>query len=229
MSIHAIFEDDRPVLDVYADKTKYDLHTYLKYVIMCIDKYGYSKSNDEYSTKMVAYNAMRHFEYNASIFSDHSLVENIDIQYIDDLISKSLEWVINSEIDNKYMKSVKKIVKLGYVTVKTIGYAASIIATYNKMHNLINLNIDAVNLIDNKSLVGTMIHIDVERFVKLYTNYFTTNTIYMYKIIDTSGNTYLWKTKKYVDFPVNHIYAKVKNIVEYDNNSYIQLYYCKLS
>lgn len=229
MSIHAIFEDDRPVLDVYSDKTKYDLRTYLRYVIMCIDKYGYSKSNDEYSTKIIAYNVMRYFEYDISNFKDHSLVENINIQYIDDIVSKSLEWVDTYNLDNKYMQAVKKIVKQGYVTVKTIGYAASIIDSYNKLHNQTNINMKAITNSFNESLIGKMIHIDVKQFEKISTDWFKLNTVYVYQITDTTGRLYLWKTNKCIDCIVNHIYAKVKNIVEYNNTQCIQLYYCKLS
>lgn len=50
----------------------------------------------------------------------------------DDIAAKSIEWATTQSADSEYIHNLHAIIELGQVTWKTVGYAASIVACYQR-------------------------------------------------------------------------------------------------
>jgi hypothetical protein len=180
----------------------YDLMSVLVLSAACIAKWGWLSKGKAWELNNAYENAhyvstASHVEQNLDPDprmdeADKVYVEQEDI----DLAEKALAYF--KELDpenNDYLLNITKIVKIGYVPYKYIGYACSMVSTYNReMEKKIKAEKKAKENADcpssfqgvlNERLKGIRVVVTYKRY---FENDFGSNTLYAFK--DALGNVY---------------------------------------
>ena len=157
-----------------------------------------------------------------------------------ELAEKALNWVERQEVDNNYMHNLKTACNLEYTTYRNLGILTSLYPTYNR-----ELECQAEKAEQEKQralqqaseqnsthigIIGDRIEIDVYSFecVTSWENQFGVTRIY--KVVDTNGNVYTWKTSNFVEEEkVKKVKGTVKNHNEYRGIKQTEITRCKMA
>lgn len=166
-----------------------------------------------------AYEEMESSKYNPYTDENKQLAEN------------ALIWIKSQKPTNEYMRNLKAICCSEGVEAKYLGFAVSLIPTYLRAIEAQKKKEQEKKVIQNstyKYSVNERVTFEVTE-IKAVTSWFTQFGItYIYKILDTEGNVYIWKTTKSVENNIKKITGTVKELSEYNGIKQTVLTRCKL-
>lgn len=154
-----------------------------------------------------------------------------------ELAEKALAWVNSHEGDGNYMHNLKTACSLEYTAYRNLGILASLYPTYNReLENQAKkaeqerqraLQSESSTHIGN---VGDRIEIDV-RSIECVTSWDTEYGVTrIYKIVDTNGNVYTWKTSNCIfENEVSKVKGTVKSHNEYRGVKQTEITRCKVA
>lgn len=207
---------------------QYKMFDMLCFMAETIRLFGFVKSDEPDSTKERAYNY-----YCASNHSFSSLMKKREKQLIEEMEQKgfdaesesirhlaqqALTWLSEQDETSDYIHSLKIICGMEYIEAKHFGFLASLIPTYKKAMDKKKKQEAKVNL-SKSEYVGeikeriTIKIASVDVIASWATDYGYTS---IYRILDTDGNEYTWKTSKSISEDVKTLVATVKAHTEYN-------------
>jgi hypothetical protein len=153
-------------------------------------------------------------------------------------VSEALAWLDAQNEDNNYMHNLKTACSLEYTTYRNLGLLTSLFPTYNRelKYQAEKTEQERQNALKKASeqnsmyigSVGDRIEIDVQS-IECVTSWETQyGTTKIYKIVDTNGNVYTWKTSNYIG-EVSKIKGTVKNHNEYRGVKQTEITRCKVA
>lgn len=208
----------------------------MHYIAETIKHFGYVKSDDDRPTKQ---RAMEYYEVNHGMiggiyakliekFEDEmaSVSFNINSDYSKELVNNILTWIDNQTEDNNYFHNLKTVCSLEYITFDNFGLLASVFPVYDRKLEKEKQILEEQER-DKKSEyignVGDRITIRVEKF-KIVTTWETDYGLTkIFKIIDTNGNVYTWKTNGSIADNTKEIVGTVKAHNEYRRTKQTEL------
>ena len=208
----------------------------MHYIAETIKHFGYVKSDDDRPTKQ---RAMEYYEVNHGMiggiyakliekFEDEmaSVSFNINSDYSKELVNNILTWIDNQTEDNNYFHNLKTVCSLEYITFDNFGLLASVFPVYDRKLEKEKQILEEQEK-DKKSEyignVGDRITIRVEKF-KIVTTWETDYGLTkIFKIIDTNGNVYTWKTSGSIADNTKEIVGTVKAHNEYRGTKQTEL------
>jgi hypothetical protein len=208
----------------------FHIETFLAVTSACIRDHGWvskSKASTDGGTPTVEWVTHNLFKHAGSREKDLSTVENVDKE----LAKKAAEWAENisdEECDKSdYLYNIRAIARSGMVGVRVFGFAASIIAAYNRAHDIRTNSAHVGNVGERK--VFELIFQKCLYFDSMY------GTTAKYIFADIDGNILTWSTtsqpkeakvmkenKKYT------VQGTIKRHIEYKGTPQTELTRCKI-
>lgn len=146
-----------------------------------------------------------------------------------DKAKQAIEWILTQDESNNYMHNLITVCKMQYITHKELGILTSLASVYNK-----HLDIEMKKALECKSShsewmgeISKRITVDianVEVIASWETEFGYTK---VYKITDTKGNVYTWKTTGYIEGNAKQIIGTVKAHNDYRGIKQTELTRCK--
>lgn len=212
----------------------------MQYIAETIRHFGYIKTDDERPTKTrsLQYWKVNHGFY-TGLFSKigEELKEemlkvsfNHESDYSKELVKNVLKWINEQDENNNYFHNLKVITSLDYITFDKFGLLASVFPSYNKY--LVRKEEKEKKEAQEKVSVhvgdiGKRINVKVESF-NIVTSWDTMyGTTYIYKIVDTNGNIYTWKTSGGIADETKEIIGTVKAHNEFKGIKQTELTRCR--
>lgn len=210
--------------------TRYiDVKESLQYIAETIRHFGYVKSDDIRPTKQRAreyyevehgmlngyYDKERAKELRAEI---KSVSFNYDSEYAKKLTENVLKWIEEQEESNNYIHNLKTVCNLEYVSFDKFGLLASMFPTYDRQMIREKQKAEEKAQEQQSKYVGNIgdrITVQIADF-KVVTSWETNfGLTKIFKIIDTDGNIYTWKTSGGIADGTETIVGTVKAHNEY--------------
>lgn len=240
-SMHDVFEEaqEAPIGFSSWSAAYYDIRTILQYAAETIRHFGYSKTVDSwgnYNPDSTREMMTRFFEVGTGrtrfmtkevIRKIREEMDKVDFDADSDEATKMVEdaiaWIQVQEASNDYMHNLKVVTSLEAIDYSKFGILVSLFPTYDReiAFKAEQAEKEAKRKAERQSQwigeIGQRITIDVESVacVTSWTNCFdgyNESITYLYKIVDTKGNVYMWKTAKDLD----NVSKLVGTIKEYD-------------
>lgn len=232
----------------YGDRY-FPVKEFLLYVAETIKHFGYVRTQDSgRSTKDRAFDYYK-MEHGGRFLEkeEHRLKEemqsvsfNANAKSNFELVEKALDWLTSQSEDNNYMHNLKTACSLEYTTYRNLGVITSLFPTYNcdleyqaeKAEQERQRELERLN--EQKSMfigsVGDRIDIDVQS-IECVTSWETQyGYTRIYKIVDTNGNVYTWKTSNFVyEEDVKSVKGTVKSHNEYRGIKQTEITRCKVA
>ena len=222
-----------------------DRDTFLRYAVELVKKFGYTPSNFTGATRDKA------LDY-YSFFLEHA--RNKFVSYVEDEAAaihfepdseenfKKVEAIKKyfTELDDHsdYISNLKIICKMEYLSSRHLGYAASMVPTYNKAME----REEAARIREKKQKEesanseyqgkeGQRIEINISSMECVCSSDTMYGISFLYKMVDTQGNIYMWSTSNFIDDieTVNKVVGTVKNHQEYRGVKQTWMTRCKVS
>lgn len=226
----------------------YEVKEYLLYVAETIKHFGYVRTTDSgRSTRERAFDYYM-IEHNGRFFEKEeerlkeemrSVAFNATADGNSEAVEKALAWLNSQPEDNNYMHNLKTACSLEYTEYRNLGIITSLFPTYNRdlEHQAEKAEQEKQRALKQASeqnskhigTIGERIEIDVHSFecvTSWETQYGVTK---IYKIVDTNGNVYTWKTSNYVSEDVSKVKATVKSHNEYRGIKQTEITRCKVA
>ena len=225
----------------------YNVKEFLMYVAETIKHFGYVRTQDSgRSTKDRAFDYYK-LEHGGRFFDDAEkrLREEMRSVSFDansnaEFAENALAWLNTQEVDNNYMHNLKTACSLEYTAYRNLGILTSLYPTYNReleyqaekaeqerQRALQQASEQNSTYIGN---VGDRIEIVVHSFdcvTSWETQYGVTR---IYKIVDTNGNVYTWKTSNYISADeIVKVKGTVKSHTEYRGIKQTEITRCKVA
>lgn len=201
----------------------------LQYIAETIRHFGYVKSDDVRPTKQ---RAREYYEVEHGMLSGYydrkraeelrmemeSVSFNCDSEYAKDLTENVLKWIEEQEESTNYIHNLKTVCSLEYISFDKFGLLASMFPTYDKQ--LVREKQKAEEKAQEQQSeyvgnVGDRITIQIADF-KIVTSWETEYGLTkIFKIVDTDGNIYTWKTSGGIADGTEIIVGTVKAHNEY--------------
>lgn len=198
----------------------------MHYIAETIKHFGYVKSDGVRPTKQRAreYYEVEHGMI-CGIFTKElkeemsSVLFDANSNYSKKLVNNILTWIDKQIEDNNYFHNLKTVCSLEYITFDNFGLLASVFPVYDR-----NLEKEKQRLKeqekDKKSKymgnVGDRITVQIADF-KIITAWETEYGLTkIFKIVDTDGNVYIWKTSGGIADDAKEIVGTVKGHNEYN-------------
>lgn len=231
---------------------QYYLNTveYLQFVAETISKFGYVRRNDHgtftadrafeyYVVAHGGYTSPNYIEYRNRLISEMEKVKfNPERPEIILLVKSAMNWILGQDESNNYIHNLKTACSLEYITSKNFGVLASLFPTYNR-----ELEYQAEKAAEeerrrkeiernaNSIFVGSIkerITVQVES-IKCVTSFETEyGFMRIYKIVDISGNVFVWKTGNLLDENSKEIVGTVKAHNEFRGIKQTELTRCRV-
>lgn len=242
-----IIKGEAPSGNGYGGKY-YDTKEFLQFVCETINHLGYVKYDPEhpYATttkeKALDYYTVRHggFSYMLRDYEEKlkaemkAMVFTPDCEDVVEQVEAALAWIAEQDESSNYIHNLKTACSLEYVEGRNLGIITSLFPTYNK-----DLQYRAKKRREAKEAkaseyvgeIGKRIEIDVKS-VKVVTSWETDWGITkIYKITDTAGNVFIWKTGTYLeeDGDGMKIKATVKDHKEYNGCKQTEIIRCRVA
>lgn len=225
----------------------------LKYAVSVVKHLGYTSTSAQYYDGQIS---------TRSIVSDQWLYDNIpsrlgkydmekvkefrnkfgsDFDQYKDMVNSIIEYFKSVEENSDYMHNLKVIANSEYIDFKTLGYAVSMVPTYNRV-----LEKEAAKKryaeehskeIKKSQFVGqvkdriTVVPEDIKVIATFENSYgYYSSTTTRYKITGEDGNVYMWDCSTYVeeDKEVESIVGTVKKHDEFRGVKQTWLTRCKI-
>lgn len=188
----------------------YDVREILCYASETIRCFGYVKSNEPGSTKETMTNFFNMINGDTSLMSKElyrRITKEIEIHNFNPNSEQAktesenaLKWLNDQKEINDYIHNLKVAVALENVTYKQFGLLVSLIPAYNKdVEKQIKVEQENEKVSDYVGTVGQRVQVSVNS-VKCVTSWDNEyGTTYIWKIVDTNGNVFTWKTSNWLD------------------------------
>ena len=192
---------------------------YAKYVAETIRLFGYVRSQDSgYPTRCLAkdmmdYDTGRYMRFDKDIRReierkhDDAVARGFNQDSPENLalVETVFDWILSNENDSNYMHNLKVTCSLEYVGTDKLGLIASIFPTYNREleyqaekreRELKQKEEAAASTWAGK--VGDRVRFTIAEISTISSWESQWGTTYVFKIKDTEGLTYTWKTSSYI-------------------------------
>lgn len=210
--VNAHDQDDEDLFDDGMMKFKryfYDLDVYLPFVAQQIRLHGWI-SRDKAANSFNVPTADRAFDDMLDI-KDESKKISEPTEKDRQLAASAVEWAKNlTDFEcGEYLRNLRQIAQNGHTSQKMMGYAASMIAAYNKATEPKVTSGEYIGTVGQKITVKvTLTHVSSP----IYGTY---GTSYINTFVDSANNVICWKTGKAINKGEYTLTAKVK-----DHNQY---------
>jgi hypothetical protein len=225
-SLSTIFKEaeEEPIGSGGWSERYFDTVEILSYAAETIRKFGYIKSDNpnysQTSTKvrtvdflMIDKGMTRGMSEDViqSIKRDMEKVKfNPESHEVKETVTAALAWITEQNAINDYMHNLKTVCELKYNPWSRIGMLVSLFPTYNRELEIQAKKAEAEAKAKQEAQVSKHIGKPGERItvsvqsVKCLTSWESTygyypTTTYLYKIVDTEGNVFTWKTSNIID------------------------------
>lgn len=213
----------------------------MQYIAETIKHFGYVKSEETRPTKQRAreYYEVEHGMiggyYGRKIAEElRAEIEAVSFDaksdYAKELTEKVLVWIEEQEESNNYFHNLKTVCSLEYITFENFGLLASVFPAYDR--NLERERQKAEEQAQEQKSefvgnVGDRITVQIADF-GIITSWSTEyGMTYIYKIVDTDGNIYTWKTSGGIAEETTEIVGTVKAHNEYRGTKQTELTRCR--
>lgn len=227
----------------------YPVKDFLAYVAETIKHFGYVRTQDSgRSTRDRAFDYYM-MEHGGRFLKEveQSLKEEMRSVSFDanaagnsEFVENALEWLSSQSENGNYMHNLKTACSLDYTTSNNFGILTSLFPTYNRdleyqaqkaeQERQRALQQASEKNSNHIGAIGDRIEIDVHSFecvTSWETQYGVTR---IYKIVDTNGNVYTWKTSNYVsEDDIAKVKATVKSHNEYRGIKQTEITRCKVA
>ena len=197
-----------------------------KLIFAVVKKYGYEKRDEhcEGTAKKVAL-AMSNALDGFNTIDEINLVTEDEIELVDNY-AKAIED------EYGYMRNAKLAWLKSMVSYRDFALMGSFIATYLRDMNRKAKESMAREKTQYVGNIGDKITIEVKSYRCLYTkctqvSYYNCAYSYVYEIIDTKGNTYIWSSSKMLDDGITQISGTIKDHKEYKGTKQTIITRCK--
>lgn len=218
-SLKHVFEEEQelPVSGGSWCQKYFNTKEVLQYVAETIRHFGYAKTESPDSTRSRFYTLME-------VHKGHTTrMDPKEIRYYQDLIEQvgfnpespeavkmveeALNWLNGQEVKNDYMHNLKVACNLEHSHSGNFGLLVSLFPTFNREfeHQAKLKEEHAKGMMStHQGKVGERLTVNVES-VKCITSWescydgYHTSTTYVWKITDTNGNIFTWKTSTYLN------------------------------
>lgn len=209
--------------------------TWMRYVAETIRHYGYVRSDDIRNTRTTAEDFYLFKAHKIREYSDrwYALREEMERIGFDEnnpeavqMAKDAAAWIAEQEESNNYMHNLKVGCSLEYIGYGHMGVVASVFPTWRKdlERKAVAEKEKASEYVGN---VGDRITVSVLDY-KAVTGWETEwGYTVIYKITDTDGNVYTWKTVAYIPDGCQSITGTVKAHTEYNGTKQTELTRCK--
>lgn len=150
--------------------------------------------------------------------------------YAKDLTSSVLEYFRNSSDSSEYMINVRTLLSNEYASWRDIGYIVSAVPSYLRYKKQEDERKQNLGSSEYYGTVGDKVTLTEVRSVRLVTSYETVYGLtYIFQIIDSCGNVFIWRTSKYIDTDkaLAKIAGTIKSHEEYRGIKQTELTRCK--
>lgn len=214
----------------------YNVHEMLCYYIETVKHFGYVRSSDPNSTVWESFDfyLYDHDRTRLGMNADNVWRKMNSVNYKaitpenERKAEECIAWVEEQEESSNYMHNLKTVCLSQCVTAKNLGVVASVLPTMNKdlERKAEQKRMEKSNYVGK---VGERITVEVTSF-KLLTSWennwgFTR----LYKIVDATGNVYVWKTSNNIEEDVVKIVGTIKAHNEFRGVKQTELTRCKVS
>lgn len=225
----------------------YPVKEFLMYVAETIKHFGYVRTQDSgRSTRDRAfdYYMMEHggrfTEKEKQSLREEMQSVSFNAEGNTEFAEKALDWLNSQNVDSNYMHNLKTACSLEYTIYRNLGILASLYPTYNREleyqaeKRQKELEQAKEQASEQNSIyigsVGDRVEIDVYS-IKCVTSWETQYGVTLiYKIVDTNGNVYTWKTSKFIDEEnVDMVKGTVKSHNEYRGIKQTEITRCKVA
>lgn len=238
-SIKDIFEEeaDRPVNFGFGAVTNYyKTEEMMRYMAETIRHFGYVKSDNTEAmpTKTRAMNyymadngMMRSFFKPQAVKAEmESIGFNANSEEAKAMAKAAVDWVNSIEDPSDYEHNMQVAVALEYTKSFRFGLMASIFPAYNReLEKQVKLKEDQNS--KHVGEIGKRITINVESRTAITSWETMYGVTWVWKIVDTDGNIYTWKTGNYIEENTVQIIGTVKSHDEYKGVKQTCLTRCK--
>jgi len=253
VSLKHVFEEaEEAPVSCGRGESYWDTMEILTYAAETIRKFGYVKSNNDYSTKERTMDIMM-VDKGMTRWVPESVVKQVrrDMEKVNfnakspeakEMVNAALAWIADQEASNDYMHNLKVASSLNYANWNRIGILISLFPTFNRELEIQARKKEAEAKVKKEAQtsnhvgsVGDRIQINVQS-VKCLTSWENTftyypTTTYLYKIVDQEGNVFTWKTANVLneDEPPVTIKGTVKEHSEFRGVKQTVLTRCKVA
>lgn len=220
----------------------YDTKELLTYCAETIRHFGYVKTGTEGSTKErsnrfykvgTEQGRMNYKDIEATRAEMERVGFKADRQESRELAEKALAWIADQEDTTDYIHNLKVIASMEYINEGKTGFLASLIPTYSKAMQVEEQKRAEKAASDWVGNVGDRIKIEIAdaRCITSWESSYGYNTtiVSIYKITDTNGNVYTWKTSSSIDEDAKTLTGTVKAHNEYKGIKQTELTRCRIS
>lgn len=220
----------------------------LEYAAELIKHFGYQKTRDDYdeynpeSTRRWTSDFIDHYYYKKSgkMYEcvEDKCPENFNPESNKDFVADVLEYFKNSEDNSSYMNNLRVFANTPAITYKDLGYVVSMIPTYNRHLADIKREEDHQKQVESEKRlsqyvgeIGDRITIEVESMICISSWESDFGITFLYKIVDTSGNVFVWYASRGYDNldEVKQVVGTVKRQEKYNGVKQTTLTRCKVS
>lgn len=226
----------------------YSVKEFLMYVAETIKHFGYVRTQgDGRSTKERAFDYYM-MEHGGRFFGKQEERLEAEMRSVSfdanangnaELVENALAWVNSQAEDNNYMHNLKTACSLEYTEYRNLGILTSLFPTFNreleyqaeKAEQKRQRALEQASEENSKHIgtVGDRIEIDVHSIACVTSWETMYGTTMIYKIVDTNGNVYTWKTSNYVNEEATKIKGTVKGHNEYRGVKQTEITRCKVA
>lgn len=224
----------------------YNLRDYLRYCVECVNKFGYVRSHDGYSTAERAWDYFMLKEYNWAINSQvretlekamNDVQFNANTDEAAETVDKVIEYVLSCEADSDYIITIQTLAKDEYFNCKYTGFIASMVVCYHKhIAKMEKAEAEKKAAAENPSRyignVGERMTREIAsaELVHSFDNQY--GMTFFYRIIDTDGNVLMWRSSNWLDldhFDFKTVTFTVKSHEEYRGIQQTHVTRCKFA
>ena len=224
----------------------YVLKDYLRYCVECVNKFGYVRSHDGYSTAERAWDYFMLKEHNWAI--NRTVREALEkamaeVQFDanttanSEEVDKVIEYVLSCEADSDYIITIQTIAKDECFNSKYTGFIASMVVCYHKhIAKMQKVEAEKKAAEENPSkhigTKGERLTCEIDR-VELITSWDNQyGMTFLYRIVDKIGNILIWRTSNWLDldkFDFTKVTFTVKNHDEFRGVLQTEVTRCKFA
>lgn len=209
----------------------------MQYIAETIKHFGYVRAEETRPTKQ---RAREYFEvehgmiggYYGRKYAEELRAEieavsfNAKSDYAKELTEKVLAWIEEQEESNNYFHNLKTVCSLEYITFENFGLLASVFPAYDRNLEREKQKAEEQTQEQKSEFVGNVgdrITVQIADF-GIVTSWATEyGMTYIYKIVDTDGNIYTWKTSGGIAEETTEIVGTVKAHNEYRGTKQTEL------
>lgn len=241
MSYFATIEDEAHCDGGFSGASYYEVEEVLLYAAETIAKFGYMKRNEEgirtTASRVRDYMmADRGNEYLRKECAAERERVNFEPHTAENetSVAEALAWIAEQEESSNYIHNLKTVCQLEYVKCSDFGLLVSLFAAYNRSTKAMKEKAQRESMkqgeADSEYIgeVGQRVKVEVKAFICAASWESVYGTQFLYKMMDAAGNTFTWKTSKYIE-GASGIVGTVKAHTEYNGMKQTELTRCKVA